>query len=273
MRPRMLIGAGCVALLLAPALARSQSPSVTAVDAPSAWRVSPGGGTTLTVPVGTTVALSYAGNGQHYVQFTSGPTPECTGGVPMQFTVGPWSGECTFRTAGEYEFICPVHHAPPVSTMRATVVAVPPSSTPGPTATPTPTGTPGPSGTPQPGATPPPSSSDMGPTSEPQAPAQLKLRLRSGQRGSRVRGHVEVPQARSRLVVTLRARLSRARVTVGRLVRTRTRAGRLRFSVPLNARAKRVLRARKRLALTVTVALTPPGERTITHRRTVRLRR
>jgi hypothetical protein len=100
----------------------------------------------------------------------------------------------------------------------------------------------------------------------------LKLKLASGQRGKRVRGQVEVLQSASRLEVTLRARLSGARVRVGRVVRANTAAGAVRFSVPLNAKAKRALRSRKRLDVTVAVALTPPGGKTITRSRKVRLR-
>ena len=54
-----------------------------------------------------------------------------------------------------------------------------------------------------------------GQTVQPQ-PTSLKLTLASGQRGTRVRGRVEVLQAASRLEVTLTAR----RVRVGRVVRT-----------------------------------------------------
>jgi plastocyanin len=253
LRPRTFIGAGCAALLLAPALAIGQAPGITAVDTPGpAWR-----GTPLTVAVGATVTFSYAGTKEHFVDFTSGPTPTCTSGVPMSFKSGSWSGECTFPVAGEYDFVCPVHDTPPYATMRGTIRVV--------EATPTPTATPGPSATPQPGATPTPT-----PTVQPQT--SLTLKLASGQRGTRVRGQVEVLQAASRLEVTLRARLSRARVRVGRVVRASTATGAVTFSVPLNAKAKRVLRSRKRLDVTVAVVLTPPGGKTITRSQKVRLR-
>jgi hypothetical protein len=146
--------------------------------------------------------------------------------------------------------------------MRGTVrVAVP---TPTPTATQTPTGEP--SATPSPGAT-----TTPDPTAQPQT--SFKRKVARTQRGTRVRGEVEVLQAGSRLEVTARARLSRTRVRVGRTVRANVAAGTVRFSVRLSARAKRVLRARKRLNVTLAIALTPPGADTITRSQTVRLRR
>jgi plastocyanin len=234
LRPRTFIGAGCVALLLAPALAIGQSPGITAVDTPSpAWQ-----GTPVTVAMGEAVRFSYPGTKEHYVEFKSGPAPSCTSGVAMSYKSGSWAGTCTFPAPGDYAFICPLHDTP-YTTMRGTVRVLAP--------TPTPT----PSPTPQPGANPTPEPPAGGgqPTVQPQT--SLKVTLASGQRGTRVRGRVEVVQAASRLEVTLTAR----RVRVGRVVRTSLAPGRLLFSVPLNAKGRRALRSRKRLDVTVTVAL------------------
>ena len=105
LRPRTFIGAGCAALLLAPALAIGQSPGVTAVDTPSpAWQ-----GTPVTVAVGQPVRFSYSGSKQHFVEFTTGPAPSCDAGVAMEYKTGAWSGTCTFPAPGSYDFICPVH--------------------------------------------------------------------------------------------------------------------------------------------------------------------
>ncbi len=257
MRPRTFIGAGCAALLLAPALAFSQGqvPSVTAVDAPApAWQVSPGA-----AEVGKPVSFSYAGTKEHFVEFTSGPAPSCTSGVATSYKRGSWSGTCTFPAPGDYAFICPVHDIPPYSTMRGTVRVL--------AATPTPT--PDASATPQPGAspTPEPPPGGGGQTVQPHQ-TSLKLKLASGQRGTRVRGRVEVLQAASRLEVTLTAR----RVRVGRVVRTSLAPGQVSFSVPLNSKGRRALRSRKRLDVTVAVALTPPGASKLTRSQKVRLR-
>jgi plastocyanin len=245
LRPRTLIGAGCVAVLLAPALATGQSPGITAVDSPSpAWQ-----GTPVTVAVGEAVRFSYSGTKEHYVKFTSGPPPSCTPGVAMAYKTGSWSGECTFAAVGDYAFICPLHDTP-YTTMRGTVRVL--------AATPTPDA----SATPQPDASPTPDP-PPGPAVQPRQ-TSLKVTLASGQRGTRVRGRVEVVQAASRLEVTLMAR----RVRVGRVVRTSLAPGRVSFSVPLNAKGRRALRSRKRLDVTVTVALDQ-----LTRREKVRLRR
>ena len=132
----------------------------------------------------------------------------------------------------------------------------------------TPTPTPDASATPQPGASPTPEPSPGGgPTVRPPQTA-LKVTLASGQRGRRVRGRVEVLQAASRLEVTLTSR----RVRIGRLVRASLAPGSLSFSVPLNAKGRRALRSRKRLDVTVAVALTPPDASKLTRRQKVRLR-
>ena len=230
----MLIGAGCAALALAPAPARGQSAGITAVDSPSpAWQ-----GTPATVAVGEPLRFSYSGTKQHYVEFKSGPTPSCTPGVAMAYKTGSWSGECTFPAAGDYAFICPVHDTP-YTTMRGTVRVVAATPAPEPSATPQPDASP----------TPEPPTGGGGPTA--QSPTTLKVNLASGQRGTRVRGRVEVLRAASRLEVTLTAR----RVRLGRLVRTALAPGWVSFSVPLNAKGRRTLRSRKRLEVTVTVLL------------------
>lgn len=87
----------------------------------------------------------------------------------------------------------------------------------------------------------------------------------SSQRGELVRGAVTVSPAGAggRLEVTLlaaKASLARAGrstdVRVGELSRSSLRAGKLRFAVPLTARAKSALRRHRRLALTVRIVLT-----------------
>jgi hypothetical protein len=87
-----------------------------------------------------------------------------------------------------------------------------------------------------------------------------------------VRGAVDVAQSGSRVQVTLTARLSGRTVRIGRWTRTAT-SGTQSFSVPVNARARRALRAGRRLQVRVAVAVTPPGGEKVTSARKVRLRR
>jgi plastocyanin len=105
--------------------------------------------------------------------------------------------------------------------------------------------------------------------------------LRSSQHGSTVRGSLEISQsgAAGRLEVDLLAKnasLARAGhskpVRVGRLVRASVSAGRVSFSVKLDARARRALMRHHRLALTVKITLTPLQGEPVTVTRSVVLR-
>jgi plastocyanin len=102
--------------------------------------------------------------------------------------------------------------------------------------------------------------------------------LRSTQRGTSVKGSLDVSQtgAGGRLEVDLiaksasLARRGRSKqVTVGRLVRTSVSAGRMSFSVALNARGKSALRRHHRLALSVKITLTPTQGAAVTVTRSV----
>ena len=93
------------------------------------------------------------------------------------------------------------------------------------------------------------------------------LELAGSQRGSSVHGSVRVPQGDSggRLEVGLfaaRASLANAgharQVRVGRLERSRLKAGTVAFAVPLGAKGKGALHRHRRLTLTVKITLTPP---------------
>jgi hypothetical protein len=105
--------------------------------------------------------------------------------------------------------------------------------------------------------------------------------LRSTQRGFSVRGSLEVSQADAgrRLEVDLlatsaslaTARRSRA-VRVGRLVRASVSAGKVSFSVALNARGQRALMRHHRLPLTVKITLTPTSGAPFVVTRTITLR-
>jgi hypothetical protein len=71
---------------------------------------------------------------------------------------------------------------------------------------------------------------------------------------------VNVAQAASRLEVTVTS----GRTRVGRWVSKSTAAGAVAFSVPLDAKARKTLRSKRPLVVTVTVALTPPGGKKLT---------
>ena len=191
---------------------------------------------------GATVPFSYpAAPTQHYVEFTSGPTPTCTPGVPM-----PAQDRALGRRVhvpprrATYEFICPS------TTCRRTRRCAAPSASVAPTPTPTPDA----SATPQPGASPTPA-----PTAGARPPSR---RRRSSSRsppasaGTRVRGRGRGAQAASRLEVTLTARpgrasdassARRARRGRGRVLGPARREGRARAAQPQAPRRDRHGRA------------------------------
>lgn len=260
------------AVVVLPAVAGSETgPTIEAVNSvyyeehhwsPSQVTVSAGGLVTLSNPSGV----------KHGVEWLPGDPakPGCTPGVPVGTTEAAsatnWSGACTFTTPGTYTFYCTVHHA----AMTGTIIV----GASGATTTTSTTAAPGPS----PVTTAPTGSgqSGSGPTlgsagplgSPPVGSASKALALASSQRGTTVRGSLEVSPtgAGGRLEVDLLARsasLARAghpaQVRVGALVRKSLKAGRVSFSVPLNARARAALLRRHRLALNVKVVVKPAG--------------
>jgi plastocyanin len=105
------------------------------------------------------------------------------------------------------------------------------------------------------------------------------LKLAVTHRGAVVRGSLEVSRsgAGGRLEVDLLAKSaslarrghSSKQVTVGRLVRASVSAGKVQFSIALNARGKSALRRHHRLALIVKIMLTPPSGNATTLTRSV----
>jgi plastocyanin len=259
-----LIAALCGALVGLPALAaaRGETPTVTAEDSPTLHFDN----AEVSIETGGTVKFQYPGSGvPHDVVFTSG-SPDCSGLPPKSpdADLDGWSGSCRFEAAGTYKFVCEWHESLGMTgTVRVTNA---PGGSPTPTViggTPTPTPDPGGTPTPGPGTTPP----------APQSTLKGAVTLARSQRGSRVRGSVAVKAAKSRLDVGVwvpRSKLSGGKshkaVRVGRFVKTSTAAGRVRFSIKVNAKARTALRRARRLAVTVSVALTPPGGRKLTRR-------
>jgi hypothetical protein len=184
----------------------------------------------------------------HNLDFT-GAKPSCVGISSMPLPKG-WNGECTFDDLGTYPFKCDVHEQMTGSVVVEAAATPPPTSTP--TATADPAATPGATASPTPMPNAPP------------AQTTLAVKLAAKQRGTRVRGTVDVKQAASKLEVTVTARLKKARVRVGRWVKPSPAAGAVAFSVPLDVRARHALRSARRLPVTVAVVLTPPGGKRLT---------
>src|SRR5438128_1018850 len=207
-------------------------------------------------PPGATVGVSgvvtlvnNSSSVEHGVVWSSAIRPACEG-VPENRGATSWRGTCTFSQPGTYTFYCYVHP----TEMKGSITV----NANGTTTSTTSTGTTTTSG----GTT-----TSQGTQPEGAAPLARALNealsLAHGQRGTRVRGSLNVPQAAvgGRLWVQLLARramlaVSHRLVDVGHLSRVSLRAGRLSFQVSVNARARRALRAHRRLPLTVKIALT-----------------
>ena len=275
---RRMVGFTVVgALLLAvPAPAQNQAnpdtASYTAFDPAGAvfrWYVT--GTTTSEVMIAAHGTVTFnnpaSASRAHNVDFVSDQKPQCklstdtaasTAPMPPTPTGGQWSGTCVFDEPGTYRFVCdnPFHPS-----MTGTItVAAPPAATP--TAPPQAT----PSPTPQPTTGAPPA-------------AATAITVKHHQAGSRVKGSLMVGRTGTRIEIVLLSRRAvlglpgRGRVRVGRSVVTAAAAGEMRFSVALNARARRALRARKTLRVLVRVKASAPTTASVERLRAVRLTR
>jgi plastocyanin len=281
-----LAGVLGAAVVVLPAVAGSETnPTITAVNSgggyygeqhawsPARATVSAGGVVTLSNP--TTVA--------HGVEWRPGAPamPSCTGGIPVGATPAAsganWSGTCTFAKPGTYTFYCTVHGPEMTGTITVnangttttTTTTQPPSPGGGSTTTPTTSSEYG-SGT-----TPGSSGSSGSPLA---GSASQAVKLAASQHGKSVSGSLKVSHAGAgaRLEVDLLAKSGSlataghsAQVRVGRLVRSPLRAGKVSFTVPLSAKAKRALGRHRRLALTVKIRLTPTRGSAVTITRSV----
>ncbi len=196
----------------------------------------------------------------HGIVWQSTPaTPTCDAGVPVYSTVtgegkANWKGTCTFSQAGNYTFYCSVHGAEMVGTVTVAANGTTTTTT---TASPLPTTT------------------TSTPPSAPEPPLGV-LKLAKTQRGGSVKGSVNVSNTGDRLeidVFATTAFLAKAkhggRIRVGRLVRSSVASGTVSFAVNLDSKARRALKRRHRVSLTIKVTLTPPYGAALTITRSV----
>lgn len=254
-----LLGAAAAVL---PALASSETtPTVEArgtgtggIYETYVWSPTP-----VAVSAGAAVTFTNASQTvEHGIVWTSSVKPICDSGVPVEGKFKPsWSGSCTFAQPGTYDYYCSFHGRE----MSGTIVVGATGTT---TTTTTPSGT---TTTPAPGG------------AQTPAPAALAaVTLPAVQKGTSVRGSANVGIAGSRLEVDLATAKSalgagakHAQASVGRKLQRVAVAGKVSFSVRLAAKARRALKRKRRLALRVSVKLTPPGGTTSTATRHVTL--
>jgi plastocyanin len=269
-----------VATAALPALAGSETlPAVEAVNV--------GGGiygeehhwspAQVSVAAGGTVSLSNPSEVKHGVEWVGGPsTPSCTAGVPVGASAAAsgvkWSGSCTFATAGVYTFYCTVHGA--AMSARVTVGEVGGTTTTSTTPTSPGTGSGGSAPAPEAGGAP--VMTPLGSSgSLLSASAARAIKLAPGARAATIRGTVGLSAlaAGGHLEVQALVRRGSRLVRVGRLERSRLRAGSVSFTLPLDAGAARSLRAHHRLAVTVRLALVPLQGQTLRITRSLVLHR
>jgi plastocyanin len=276
----LLAAALGAAVVVLPAIAASETAptTVTAVNtegiykeqhhywSPSAATVSVGGAVAFKNPYPEVA---------HGFEWTGGPPPPSCPGVPVGSSGTNWHGECTFTQPGTYTFRCTVHPTEMTGTVTVnangttTTTTTPTGTTTSTTTTTTTvpgeiaTGAAGAQGSPLAGS------------------ASSALRVASRQRGKSVHGSVDISRAGAggRLEVDLLAASAslasaghQPKVRVGRLVRTALKAGKLSFSVSLNARARPALNRHHHLALTVRVEVTPASGSAVTVTRGVVVR-
>lgn len=257
MRLRELIGAVATAsaVLLIAAPAQGQTSRLAAITAADNIFTSDDGDTAnVTIVAGGHVNFAYPfGRSRHNVVFTAALPTVCgsDGGPPATASALPgapsgpgWDGGCDFQAPGTYPFVCALH-----SSMTGSVTVVAPGTAPPP---------------------PPPPSL---------AAAASSLRIATQQRGTRVRGSVRVARSGSRLLArafvarnVLYGGRSRRQVQVGRQLRTKAGAKRVTFSTALSPVARRALRRRGKLLISLRLTVTPTRGKSYTARRTVILR-
>jgi plastocyanin len=266
----LVVVAACGIAVGVPALAYGRGDPVVTINATGTDPYYAWDQTDVTIAPGDTVKFSNqqaAATAFHNVTFAAGsPQPaacsQTSGSGAGTVTQAPvpkspkrlWTGECRFDTAGVYSFVCQ-SHPDMKGTIRVVAAATPtPTPEPGASPTPTPTPTPGPGG-----------------TKQTQTTLAGMVAIAKSQKGTRLRGSVRVKLAGSRLEVSLwapRKALSGGRssklVRIGRSTRTSAPAGKINFAVGTDAKARSALRRHRRLSVTVSIALTPPGGHKLT---------
>src|SRR6476469_1885118 len=146
------------------AVGSAAEPTIEAHEGPTSFSWSP---SSASVAVGGTVAFKNSSNAvPHGVRWTGGPEkPSCSSGVAVEQEKTNWSGTCTFAQLGTYSFVCTVHPTEMKGTITVTSTGEPP---------------------------PPPPPAEESPL---QGPASSALKLAKSQRGSSVRGSIDLTQA------------------------------------------------------------------------------
>jgi hypothetical protein len=232
---------------------------------------------TKSVTIASGGKVAFVDHGEKANIAWTGTAPECEPEVPVAPAPPKtgWEGKCTFKTAGTYKFESSTlfNEGGSLNYTEYEIVVEASAITP-PTG---PTGEGGSKGGSSPGTT------TSGPAPAGESPTGSPLsgapRISSSQHGTTVKGSLQISKAGAgdRLVVELMATTAslastgRSTQVVGRSVSASVSAGQQSFSVKLDAKAKRALKRRHRLALKVRITLTPAHGQTTSVTRSVTL--
>jgi plastocyanin len=233
------MGLACLVVLPAPTSGLADGTTIEPAEKSSGYYWSP---STATVAPGGSVGFRNPGEVvPHGLAWTGGPEKPTCSGVPVDSSGTDWSGTCTFAQAGTYAFVCTIH-----AEMQGSVTVAAGGGPPSPAPTPT---------------------SGPAPETPLNGDASQALRLARHQRGGAIRGSVDLSPTAAGGRMTLQLRAAAAAlgvkgggtVGVGRLVRAPLGAGRQGFAVTVKPVARRALRQRGRLPVTVEIVVSPPA--------------
>lgn len=234
-------------------------------------------GSNASIFTGGTVFFTNGGNNPHNVTFTGSPQPSsCSQTLPIPGppTTQDWSGNCTFNSPGMYSFVC-TQHANVGMTGTVQVVNPPPGGG-------NPPPPPGGGGNPPPGGGGGGSGGGGGggndPGGSPTQPGAPKISFTRKQTGTTLRGSVTAA-AGAKIVVTALVSnryLSTSRpkkvkkVSVGSQTKRSTGA-KVSFAVKLSKAARKALKSRGKLSVTLRIVVTPSGGKATTKTVAVKL--
>ena len=282
---RLFIGALAavgMSAIVAPQIASGQAPTTaiyTAVNDDGSWDFeTPTGAETTPLALNGTLTVRWLTGADHNA-FLTGPTPSpsCMPALPSTGTAPPFTSNCTFSTPGTYMLTCSLHTG-----MTSTVQVAAGTGGGGGGGNP-----PGGGGNPPGGGGNPPGGGGGGggdpgggdPGGSPTQPGAPKISFARKQTGTTLRGSVTAAAGAkivvsalvsNRLLSTKRPKRVK-KVSVGSQTKRSTGA-KVSFAVKLNKAARKALKSREKLAVSLKIVVTPSTGKATTKTVAVSLR-
>jgi plastocyanin len=272
-----LVALGIIAFA-APNAASGQAPTTatyTAVNDDGSWDFeTPTGAESTPLALNGTLTVRWP-SGVNHNAFLTGPTPSpsCMPALPSASTPPPFTSNCTFSTPGTYMLTCSLHQGMTSTVDVANATGDPPPG----------------GGNPPPGGSNPPGGGGSGgsgggggggndPGGSPTQPGSTSIKFARKQTGTTLRGSVTAA-AGAKIVVTALVSnryLSSSRpkkvkkVSVGSQTKRSTGA-KISFAVKLSKAARKALKSRDKLSVTLRIVVTPSGGKATTKTVAVKL--